>query len=90
MAKIVNVISGDTFETDSKEKFCLVGVNAPQKPEEGWKVATDQLRLLVQNKYVWVFPGASHERFVYLGEKSVNEMMRTFVKALKKKKVLKK
>lgn len=84
MAKVVRVIDGDTFETNSGQRIRLADVNAPEVGKPGSRKATDKLDDLIGDKNVAIKPvGDSYDRVVAevkVGGKSVNNAMNRFLK----------
>ncbi len=83
MAKIAEVLDGDTFETESGKRVRLANVNAPEVGKPGADEATAKLRELVDGKNARINPvGTSYGRVVAdvtVDGKSVNDAMNTFI-----------
>ena len=78
---VTRVIDGDTFKTKSrKHPVRLANVEAPDKNQPGFTVATKKLKGLIGGKKVMVDTvGRSYGRAVanvQVGDKSVNAAMR--------------
>ena len=87
MAKVTEVLDGDTFETEFGKRVRLANVNAPEAGKHGADEATAKLRELVEGKNARVNPvGTSYGRIVAdvtVDGKSVNDAMNTFINRAK-------
>ena len=79
-ATVVRVIDGDTFVIDSGEHVRLIGMNTPERYEEGYHEATAALSDLVLDKEVKLEKDVSDKdkyhrllRYVYIDDIFVNE-----------------
>src|SRR3989344_8011309 len=79
---IVDVIDGDTFETEDGTRIRLLGVNTPEVNEDYYIVAKDALKKLVLNKTVMLVEDIQDKdnygrdlRYMYIGEAFVNSYL---------------
>jgi len=63
-ALVVFVIDGDTIMLDGGEKVRLIGINTPERGEDGYEEARDALAKLALNKTVTITPQQS-DRDIY-------------------------
>ncbi|MBU7045436.1 MAG: thermonuclease family protein, partial [Theionarchaea archaeon] len=76
------VIDGDTFRLETGETVRLIGIDAPELSQPGGKESREYLTHLILNKGVTLEKGYEDRdkynrllRFVYLGNKCINEEM---------------
>jgi micrococcal nuclease len=84
-AVVVEVIDGDTIRLDNGEVVRLLGIDTPERGEEGYYAAAERLRELVEDKEVVLIRGNSSNRdrygrllryvFVNNLNESINELM---------------
>ncbi len=78
-AIVLRVIDGDTIELSNGDRVRLLGMDAPERGEQFYKVATDRLKELVEGKAVELERDVSHKdgfdrllRYVFLDGMLVN------------------
>ena len=81
-ALVVDVIDGDTVETEDGTRIRLLGVNTPEVNEDYYIVAKDALKKLVLNKTVMLVEDIQDKdkygrdlRYMYIGEVFVNSYL---------------
>jgi len=82
--KVIAVIDGDTFKSESGTTIRLLGINAPEISDPGGDIAKDYLTLLILNKNVQLEKDVTDKddyerilRYAHLGNKLINgEMVR--------------
>lgn len=79
IAKVFQVIDGDTFELTNGQKVRLLGIDAPEKGQYYYEEAGNRLEQLVKGKEVFLEKDASNRdnygrllRYVYVGSLFVN------------------
>lgn len=58
IAFVVRIVDGDTvdvvWDNGIKDRIRLIGIDAPEKGEEGWEKASGFLEGMILNRVVWV------------------------------------
>lgn len=82
--KVIRVIDGDTFETETGEKVRLIGINAPEISDIYGQEAKDYLSELVENKTIYLESDNLSQdrdryqrllRYAFLGNVDINKKM---------------
>lgn len=79
IAKVFQVVDGDTFELTNGQKVRLLGIDAPEKGQYYYQEASNRLEQLVKGKEVFLEKDMSNRdnygrllRYVYVGSLFVN------------------